>query len=332
VTTGDRQARLFGLPPQELEPAEVTEEQRRLAAAMPAGIRFGTMSWTYAGWRGIVYGRGVSQEAITRHGLTAFTKHPLFRAVEIDRTYYEPLAASVFAGLARQTPDDFRFVVKAHEVCSVARFPTHARYGKLRGEVNARYLDPSYAADHVVGPVTEGLGAKLGALLFQFPPVETPQPRAFAQQLHNFLRRLPKAATYAVELRNTQLLTPEYGRALADAGAVHCHNAWTSMPDVLVQARLIPPAARSPLVVRWLLRRGDPFERAEKRFQPFDRLVSEDAPARDGIARLAAKADQHGVPCLLLVANHAEGSAPPSIVRLADAIRSHRERLARSAG
>src|SRR5262245_15560952 len=145
-----RQAPLFELPPPEVEPATADGDADALARALPPSIRFGGMSWTFPGWRGIVYDARAPEEAITRYGLTAYAKHPLLRAVEIDRTYYEPLPAETFAGLARQVPDDFRFVVKAHEGCTVARFPMHARYGKERGRRSPRYLDASYTEDRVV--------------------------------------------------------------------------------------------------------------------------------------------------------------------------------------
>ena len=35
------------------DPAELT----RLRAAIPAGVRFGTSTWNYPGWRGLVYSR-----------------------------------------------------------------------------------------------------------------------------------------------------------------------------------------------------------------------------------------------------------------------------------
>ena len=320
MSAADRQPSLFELPPPAVAPAEGIEAFTGLAAQLPALVRLGGMSWTYPGWRGLVYAERASQEAITRHGLTAYGKHPLFRAVEIDRSYYDPLYAEIYARFAAQVPDDFRFVVKAHEDCVVARYPTHARYGRLRGQVNARYLDPVYAGERVVSQAAQGLGEKLGAVLFQLPPHEVTSPERFADELHGFLSRLPGGVTYAVELRNPELLTPRYVEALASTGAVHCHNVWGSMPAALAQAKLVSPKARSPLLVRWLLRRGDVYEGAAERFQPFDRLVEEDLDARDDVARLTAKAAAHGVPCTVLVSNHVEGCAPESIARLAAAV------------
>jgi hypothetical protein len=125
---------------------------------------------------------------------------------------------------------------------------------------------------------------------------------------------------YAVELRNPELLTPAYARTLEHAGAVHAHNVWGSMPSVLAQARLIPPSARKPLIVRWLMRSGDDYEGARSRFMPFSRLAEPDFRNREDIATLIAKALAHEVPALVLVNNKAEGCAPESIFELARSI------------
>lgn len=311
------QPSLFKLPPRLVEAAEEHGEHRALREQLAASLLLGTMSWSFPGWRGLVYGDNADPKLLADSGLTAYSKHPLLGTVEVDRSFYEPLPARYFEALSEQVPSDFRFLVKAHEECSLQRFPRHARYGKKQGDDNARFLDPAYATDAVVGPSVEGLGEKLGAILFQFPPQDVGAPGSFAERLAGFLQRLPRGVTYAVEIRNAELFTPAYARALEDAGAVHAHNVWGNMPSVLQQARLIPPVARRPLIVRWLMRRGDDYEGARSRFLPFTRLVEPDLPNRRDIATLIAKALAHDVPAFVVVNNKAEGSAPASIVELA---------------
>ena len=315
---------LFALPPPEVRPAEFSPELRATAAALPAGVRLGTMSWNYPGWRRLVYAADAPLKALSPLGLTAYARHPLARAVEIDRTYYEPLAADQLRAYAEQVPDDFRFVVKAHDACVLARYPDHARHGMKRGGVNERFLDAAYAADAVVGPIVEGLGGKLGAVLFQFPPQDVGRGDGFAARLGDFLARLPKGPTYAVELRNAELVSAAYGDALAAAGAVHVHNVWSSMPLIADQARRLPPATRRPLVVRWLFPRGDSYEEAGARYEPFSRLVDEDIGSRSAIAELVTRALAHDVPAIVTVDNKAVGCAPESLARLARAIVARR--------
>jgi uncharacterized protein YecE (DUF72 family) len=316
----DAQGSLFELSPRTVEPAPLGPDVTDIAERLPEGVRLGTMSWSYAGWIGLVYAAGTPRGLLAERGLTAYVKNPLLRTVEIDRTYYEPLAASVFEAYAAQVPEDFLFTAKANEECVVPRFPTHPRYGKRRGALNDRYLDAAWAADAVVAPFIEGLGHKAGVLVFQFPPLPSSEHRSFADQLHSFLSRLPKGRSYAVEVRNPELLTPRYAAALADTGAVHCHNVWTGMPSLHAQAKLMAPRARRPLVVRWLMRRTRAYEDARERYEPFDRIAEEDPENLAAVADMVTQAALDGVPALIAVDNKAEGCAPESIARLARAI------------
>lgn len=316
----DQQPTLFALPPREIEPAAIAPEHEQIAGTLSSELRMGTMSWSFSGWRGLVYAREADPKLLGEAGLTAYGKHPLLRSVEIDRSFYDPLPERYFLEVAAQVPHDFRFLVKAHEECTLARFPRHARYGKKQGEQNPRFLDPAYAEAAVVAASALGLGEKLGALLFQFPPQDLGEPRAFADRLQAFLERLPHGVPYAVELRNAELLTQAYAQTLEATGALHAHNVWGQMPSVLSQARLIPPAARRPLIVRWLMRNGDDYEAARSRFQPFNRLAEPDRERREDIVTLVSKALAHDVAAFVLVNNKAEGCAPASVFELARGI------------
>lgn len=320
MAADDAQPTLFELPPRVIEPAPVDPGLRALSERLSPRLRMGTMSWSFPGWRGVIYAQDAEPKLLSEAGLTAYGKHPCLRAVEVDRSFYDPLPEPYFRQIAQQVPDDFRFLVKAHEECTLARFPKHARYGKRQGELNPRFLDPEYAANAVIAQCVPGLGDKLGAVLFQLPPQDVGHPTQFAERLQAFLERLPRGVPYAVELRNAELLTPAYARALAAGSAVHAHNAWGMMPSVLAQARLIPPPSRKPLIVRWLMRRGDEYEAARSRFLPFNRLAEPDLATRTDIATLVSKALAHDVPAFVLVNNKAEGCAPASIVELGRAL------------
>ncbi len=303
-----------------LELAPLPDDVAASAAVLPHALRFGTMSWSYPGWIGLVYASHVRAKELVQRGLTAYAKHPLLRTVELDRSYYEPLPLEYYTELAAQVPDDFRFAAKAHEDCTAVRFPAHARYGGRAGQRNPRLLDAAYASDHVIAPFVEGLGSKAGPLIFQFSTFEVRSPPRFAAALHEFLRRLPAGPLYAVELRNAELMTPAYGEALADAGAVHCHNAWGWLPGVVAQRALLPPAARRVLVARWLTRPGDSHEAARRRYEPFSKLVDEDLDLREAFVALIRATLEDHADAFVLVSNKAEGSAPETVRRLAAAV------------
>ena len=91
-----------------------------LATALPHHVYIGTSSWTYPGWAGLVWDQAYAEPLLSKHGLAAYSQHPLMRTVSLDRTFYRPLSASQYAAYAAQVPDDFRFVVKAPSIVTDA--------------------------------------------------------------------------------------------------------------------------------------------------------------------------------------------------------------------
>ncbi len=287
-----------------------------LARKLPKNLYLGCSSWSFPGWEGLVYEDRGKKTDLARHGLAAYATHPLLTSVGIDRTYYSPLSADDFTDYREAVPEAFRFLVKAHQLCTMATFKSPTG----QSTENPSFLDPSYARDEVVGPYAEGLKQKAGVLVFQFPPqsVATMGGRdGFAEKLHAFLGGLPSGFSYATEIRNPELMTPRYFQALSDQNASHCYNVHPTMPPLDEQRRLAE-ASRGPAVaVRWMLRRDREYETAKEEFAPFNRLAAEDTSSRRQVAD-TIQASPRSQPVFVIVNNKAEGSAPLSIFRLAE--------------
>jgi uncharacterized protein YecE (DUF72 family) len=294
-----------------------------LAAALPPEVRLGTSSWSFPGWRGLVYDAEYGERVLAQEGLRAYAQHPLFGTVGVDRTYYAPIGAEVFAAYAEMVPSTFRFLVKAHEDTVVARFPQHPRYGVRAGERNARFLDPSYALDAVVGPASAGLGEKLGVVLFQAPPQDVAAmggPGRFATLLQRFLEEMPPGVPVAVELRNQRLWTPDVLDVLSETGATPCFAHHPALEAIDAQRSRFARFTDRPLVVRWMLRRGLKYEAAKRRYAPFNALVDRDDTARDAIVAAVREAALAQRSVMVIVNNKAEGCSPRSVERLAEAL------------
>jgi uncharacterized protein YecE (DUF72 family) len=169
----------------------------------------------------------------------------------------------------------------------------------------------------------EGLGDRLGTLLFQFPPLprtETRDPPRFAARLADFLAALPRGPRYAVEIRDGELLHPAYAAALSASGAAHGFTVHPSMPSLEIQAATTPVEAQPLLVVRWMLGHGRGYEEARELYAPFDRLAAPDPESRTSVAELLRRAVRAGKEGLVIVNNKAEGSSPLSIIELARAV------------
>ena len=309
--------------PSPLGPAPVPEDIQAVAQRLNPHVRLGTSSWTFPGWKNLIFNREATQTELTKDGLAAYAAHPLFRTVGIDRTFYGPLTVEQFAEYTRHVPLGFEFLVKAHELCTLARFPTHARYGAHRGQPNGRFLDSAYARDAVVQPFVEGLGPTAGPLVFQFPPQDPKAfggPEHFADRLFDFLTALPKGPLYAVELRNRELLTPRLNEVLDDTGALPVIAVWGQLPPPLEQARLTQAERRRAMVIRWMLPPNLGYEEAREKYAPFDRLVDEDLSTREELAILCTQMAREARNVYVTINNKAEGSAPLSALKLAERI------------
>jgi uncharacterized protein YecE (DUF72 family) len=320
-----QQADLFGEPAAAaIAPAAVDNEMLSLGASMPSTLRLGTSSWAFPGWRGLVYATRESATRLSREGLAAYAQHPLLRTVGLDRTFYAPIAATEFAEYARVVPDEFRFLVKAH-----AAITTTDRQRAIGETTNTPvFLDSVYATERVIAPAVEGLGLKLGVLLFQFPPLALPSKRAaaFAEQLQRFLSELPRGVPYAVEIRDSSQLSMEYAQALREGGATHCYTVHPRMPSVLEQWHALGDVVREagPVAVRWMLRTDQQYESAREEYAPFDQLVAPDITRRAEVAEVLQRLIADRKQTLVIANNKAEGSAPRTLTELARLIASQR--------
>jgi uncharacterized protein YecE (DUF72 family) len=303
--------------------AQVPPEVEALARKLPAKLHLGTSSWSFPGWAGIVYDRHVRERDLAREGLAAYAQHPLLGAVGLDRTYWAPIPAETFADYAASVPEKFRFIVKAHAGCTSPRMSWIGDTPARRREPNPLFLDPQHAAQEVIGPCVEGLGHKIGAILFQFPRMSVADirsPRAFVIRLYEFLKQLPKGPPYAVELRNAELLYATLYEALGAAGVIPCFNVHPTVPGVAEQRRRAGRSLPSAVVMRWMLYRKWTYEEARDRHQPFNRIVDEDPTNLGEIADVCVEALGQDREVFVTVNNKAEGSAPLSVRRLAERI------------
>lgn len=142
-------------------------------------LRIGPAGWDYQDWQGVVYPAGLKGT-----GRLAFLAG-LFQAVEINVTFYRPMAAHLTERWSEAVADypDFRFTAKLHNVF------THERRlpDKEVGEFQAG-MRPLLSA------------GRLGVLLAQFPYSfhNTEENRAYLVQLTEVFADFP----LAVEVRH----------------------------------------------------------------------------------------------------------------------------------
>jgi uncharacterized protein YecE (DUF72 family) len=298
---------------------------QRMAAALPSSLRFGTSSWSYPGWTGTVYGHVAGRVATTSElawrGLHAYASHPLLGAVGIDRSYYAPVPEGDFASYraqfeaaGRETPA--RYLVKLGKDITLP----WVRSGK-----NPHFLNADLAIAGWLAPAEAGLGAGVIHLLQLSPMGKAADgPARFAERLHRFLDAVRPHGRVAVELRDAALLGPEYVAALIATGALHCTNLLPEMPGPKAQVATLQAhgiAAAAPLLIRWLRSGTLDHEAAEKLYDPYDRLQAPQPALIAETASTIAHALAEGSPeVTVIIDNKAEGSAPLTVMRLAEAL------------
>lgn len=347
MSTATDTASLFGDSPadramERVAPVPPSAEVRGIAGRIPGFIHLGTSSWAYPGWRGIVYSGRAPAAALASDGLAAYAAWPLHRTVGLDRAFYAAPTERQYRELAELVPPGFRFTVKAEQRVTrpdmAADGSTFGDTGALRagGIANPLFLDAAFFRDAVLAPAVAGLGARLGPVVLQFPPLDLARggrqggAEAFVDRLAEFLARAAVGGragpAVAVEVRNRELfrgaLARRYGDALRAAGCVHSFLQHPTVPTVseqrtaLEDAGGVPPG---PLVVRWMLRAGTGYEAAARAFEPFDRLLAPDEAVRHEVAALLAGCAA-ARPGFVVINNKAEGSAVRSVQALAGAV------------
>ncbi len=294
--------------------AAVHREAADLARRIPSRVRFGTSSWSFPGWKGLVYSRGATETSLAREGLREYAQHPLLRTVGIDRSYYAPIPDEDLRRYGSQLPAGFLACAKAPALVTSAELPGRD------GGANPEFMSAPRLIDELLAPFERSFATHAGPFILEFPPVRAAagiDSRMFVGALDRLLGALPPRFRYAVEIRNRHFLTPDYARVLATHGAGHVYNYWSAMPMPGDQTAIVPPESLPFAVVRLLLAPGTWYDDQRTRFRPFNRIVAEDGTMRAQAVSIARRVAAMDRDAFLLVNNKAEGSSPLTVMGLA---------------
>lgn len=176
-------------------------------------IRIGIGGWNYEPWEETFYPADLAKKRQLEHASRQLT------AIEINSTFYRNQKPHVFENWAEQTPDGFKFTVKAQ------RFTTSRKTAAEMKE----------AIDWFVSGGVTKLGDRLGAINWQFP-----ESRKFeADYFSAFLGALPAESDgvqlrHAIEVRNDTFKTEAFTDMLRqhDCALVYSDAEDWPMPDV----------------------------------------------------------------------------------------------------
>jgi uncharacterized protein YecE (DUF72 family) len=308
-------------PPKSAAPASpyADRNRERLHRWASNGIYFGSSSWKYPGWQGMVYNRRYpSKKAFERECITEYSG--LFPTVCADFALYDFPGGEQMQAIHDSTTDDFKLSLKVTDRITVKRYSNLPRHGANAGRENPDFLNLELFEDAFLRPV-ESLRKKRGVIIFEFSafyPNSGVNYEKFLTLMDDFLARLPKEFSYAVEIRNKEYLTADYLTMLSDRGVAHVLNSWTKMPPIIEQIQLAGVLSAKFSVARALLRPGRTYQDAVEMFQPYEAIKEENPEIRLGLAETVRRCVAEGKQLYAYVNNRAEGNSPKTIEAILD--------------
>lgn len=206
----------------------------------------GCQGWNYSDWTTRIGGESVFYPRGTKADEMLEIYSKVFETVEVDSTFYAIPAASAVDGWYRKTPANFTFSLKLPQAI------THEY--SLRKE--------SFVILEEFCERARGLKEKLAAVLVQLPP-QFEANKENAQNLRNFLERLPEDIRFAIEFRNRDWMVDWTYEELEKRNAALCLVEGNWIPREL----MFEAAGKSQVdfaYVRWM---------GERDLESFEKVV-----------------------------------------------------------
>ncbi len=211
-------------------------------------LKVGTAGYKYEDWVGTFYPPNLPE----RDFLPYCAK--FFECVEVNASFYAVLSPHTYLAMARKTPDNFEFIVKAHKA----------------------FTHETEQATEVLQPFKDSLqplmdGGKMGCVLIQFPQRfhNTPQNREHLRKVVDWLNDFPLVA----EFRHNSWIRDEALELLRQMGVGFVGVDEPPLPG------LLPPlaVATSPLgYVRFHGRNAEKWHHHGHAWERYDYLYTED--------------------------------------------------------
>ena len=285
---------------------------------MSTAVQFGTCSWKFPSWEGLVYSAGDGINYLEEYA-------SVFDTVEIDQWFWSlfgrdtvslPKPETVAEYLS-SVPESFRFSIKAPNSITLTHVYKRAR--KDPNAPNAHFLSPELTSRFL--SLIEPMRGQTSVVMFQFEYLNKQKMEdraAFLTHLDQFFGALPPGWTYAVEPRNPQYLEPDYFDLLRRHEISHVFCQGYYMPSVQEIYPRVADLLASPVVIR--LMGPDRAEIERKTGKRWDAAVDPKDEDLAGIADVVEDMLARGRQVIVNVNNHYEGSAPITIRKLQEMI------------
>ena len=162
-----------------------------------AQLYVGTSGWAYPSWKPAFYPEKLAQKKFLNFYATKLN------AVEVNFSFRQLLKETTISKWLAETPEHFRFTIKAHQVL------THIKRLKDPDEFLKRFLGTLESLERA---------GRMGPVLFQLPP----NLKADQALLSEFLKCLPRSVRAAFEFRHGSWFTDATWETLRERNIALC--------------------------------------------------------------------------------------------------------------
>ena len=285
-------------------------------------MMMGTCSWKYDSWQGIVY----PQQGKFNH-LEEYAKR--FNTVEVDQWFWSlfgvdkvklPDVKTVNEYL-QVVPRGFKFTVKIPNSITLTHFYSH---GKPRGtplEPNPHFFSPALFREFLerIKPLRD----QIGVLMFQFEYLNRQKMASqadFFQKFAEFIRHCPRDYRYAVETRNPNYLNEKYFEFINRHDLYHVFVQGYYMPHIIEIYKKYRDFIRELAVIRLMGPDRNAIEK--KSANHWSAIIDPKDSELNDIVTILHQLEERKIDVYLNVNNHYEGSAPLTIRKIEEMLKS----------
>jgi len=199
-------------------------------------IRFGTCSWKYNSWKGIVY-----SQSNPKNFLNEYSKK--FDTVEIDQWFWSLFPPStavlpqkkIVEDYKKSVPNDFLFTIKVPNSITVTHFYKEKKDEELKP-------NPFFLSNELFDKFLQSIEPiknQVGCLIFQFEYLNKQKMNSLSQfqsKFSEFYQDVNRdKLTIGIEIRNPNYLNENYFKFLADL----------NLAPVFLEGYYMPPVAET---------------------------------------------------------------------------------------
>ncbi len=279
-----------------------------------AKVRFGTCSWKYDSWRGLVY-----TDQAKENYLLEYSKK--YDSVEIDQWFWSLFGIDkvslprlqVVEEYTNSVPDHFKFTIKIPNSITLTHFYRKIKTDPL--EVNPYFLSNDLFESFLA--TLKPMHSKVGLLMFQFEYLNKQKmssQQEFIEKFSDFIEKCNPDFTYGIEIRNPWYLNKKYFEFLNQYGLGHVFLQGYYMPDISEIYQKHWSMIKSVTAIR--LHGPDRSDIEEKSKGIWNKLYEPKDDEISRITRIIEEIHSKNIDVYVNVNNHYEGSAPLTIERI----------------